>query len=57
MLKFFYLSPVSTSDIFLILLLSVSGYNNFDTARAPGAFITDAHSKCSGGTYITNGIS
>ena len=31
--------------------LLVSGYKSLATARAPGAFITVAHSRCSAGTY------
>ena len=36
----------------VILLFSVSGYSSLDTAKEQGAFITDAHNKCSGGICI-----
>lgn len=32
-----------------ILLFFVSGYNSLETARAQGAFMTEAHNRCSGG--------
>ena len=36
----------------VILLFSVSGYSSLDTAKEQGAFITDAHNKCSGGICV-----
>lgn len=42
---------MSISERFFKRLSSVSGYNNLDTAKAQGAFITEAHNKCSAGTW------
>lgn len=41
----------TTAFTYEILLFSVSGYNSFDTAREQGAFMTDAHSRCSAGIF------
>jgi hypothetical protein len=50
-----YFSSLSKSDALLSLLVSVSGYNNLETARAQGAFITEAHNRCSADTYKNRG--
>lgn len=49
--KMSYFSSVPRSEAFLSLLVSVSGYSSLDTAKAAGAFITEAHSRCSADTY------
>lgn len=41
-----YFSFVPRCEAFPNLLLSVSGYNSLDTAKAQGALITEAHNKC-----------
>lgn len=37
---------VPRCEAFPNLLVSVSGYNSLDTAKAQGALITEAHNKC-----------